>query len=165
MIHFMVDLENTGSRGLQGVEYLESDDRITIFYSQSCLKIERGKLQQIAEAGSKLSICRLQNVGKNALDFYIASRIGEVYGKGYEGLTAIVSNDKGFKAIQDYWQNCALLQRRIILKPDIEQSILSSNENSDRRRTIQKSYKKLIWKQRLRNWKKILRFEKQWKRN
>lgn len=82
MIHFMVDLENTGSRGLQGVEYLESDDRITIFYSQSCLKIERGKLQQIAEAGSKLNICRLQNVGKNALDFYIASRIGEVYGKG-----------------------------------------------------------------------------------
>ena len=50
MFHFMIDLENTRSRGLQGAEYLSVEDCVTIFYSQSCLKVEGGKLQQIMDA-------------------------------------------------------------------------------------------------------------------
>lgn len=137
-MYFMVDLENTGSRGLQGAEYLTAEDSITLFYSEACKRIERGRLQQMKDSGSRLDICRLQNSGKNALDFYIASRIGETYGAGYEGTTVVISNDKGFRAVQDYWRSCAVCQKRIILKPDIEQGILASNESSERKRVIQK---------------------------
>lgn len=138
MIHFMIDLENTRSRGLQGAEYLNSEDSIIIFCSEACKRVEWGKMQQVIDSGSRMEICRLQNTGKNALDFYIASKIGEIYGGGYEGVTAIISNDKGFRAVQDYWRSCSPHQRKIVLKPDIEQSIPSSNENSGRRRLIQK---------------------------
>lgn len=65
MFHFMIDFENTWSKGLQGAEYLSPDDRVTIFYSNSCLKVEKGKLQQIIDAGSMLDICRLQRAGKS----------------------------------------------------------------------------------------------------
>lgn len=137
MFHFMIDLENTRSKGLQGAEYLSPDDQVTIFYSQSCMKVEKGRLQQIIDAGSILDICRLQRVGKNALDFYIASRIGEVFGSGYRGTVAIVSGDKGYEAIRDYWANCAVSAGRVILQTSIEQCIGCSAEESARRRQIQ----------------------------
>ena len=137
MFHFMIDLENTRSKGLQGAEYLTADDCVTIFYSQTCMKLEKGKLQQIIDAGSALDIRRLQRTGKNALDFYIASRIGELFGSGYTGIVAIVSNDKGYNAVQDYWSCCVKPVRKVLLQPNIEQCIGCSNESSDRKKLIQ----------------------------
>lgn len=158
-IHFMVDFENTRSRGLQGADYLLPEDAVTIFYSQACMKIERRWFYRIQEAGCEFHICKLQKQGKNALDFYIASRIGELYGSGYTGKTAIVSSDTGFKAIRDYWKDCAAVSRDIILRPDIEQCIAASGENSYRQRQICKGrqeisleneYQQYIEHQRLR---------------
>lgn len=138
MFHFMIDFENTRSRGLQGAEYLLPDDHVTIFYSQTCMKAEKGKLQQIIDAGSNLDICCLQRPGKNALDFYIASKIGELFGSGYEGMVAVVSNDKGYGAIRDYWARCASPVRKIVLQPNIEQCIGYSDEESVRRKEIRR---------------------------
>lgn len=135
MIHFMVDFENVRSAGLQGSEYLHSDDSVTIFYSDCCLQIENGKIQQIFRACCEFDICRLRKTGKNALDFYIASRIGLVFGGGYTGDIAIVSKDKGFQAVQEYWRGAAPA-RKVVLKPDIEQCIVSSGENSERSQAI-----------------------------
>ena len=159
MIHFMIDFENTRSRGLHGAKYLQSDDSVTIFYSQVCMKIERKWFCQLKESGCSLRICKLQKTGKNALDFYIASHIGEIYGQGYTGMTAIVSNDTGFRAIKEYWKSCVSIPRNIILRPDIEQCILSSGENSFRQRQIslekqevhlEEEYKKFEEQQRIR---------------
>ena len=79
MIHFMIDFENTRSKGLQGAEYLQPDDFVTIFYSQFCMKIERRRFRQLKESGCSFRLCKLQKTGKNALDFYIASHIGEIF--------------------------------------------------------------------------------------
>ena len=155
----MVDFENTRSRGLYGAEYLQPDDSVTIFYSQVCMKIEQKRFCQLKESGCGFRICKLQKSGKNALDFYIASRIGEIYGQGYTGMTAIVSNDAGFRAIKEYWKNCADVSRDIILRSDIEQCIFSSGENSFRQRQIslgkhevdlEGEYKKYAEQQRIR---------------
>ena len=159
MIHFMVDFENTRSRGLHGAEYLQPDDSVTIFYSQACMKIERKRFCQLKESGCGFRICKLQKSGKNALDFYIASCIGEMYGQGYTGMTAIVSNDSGFRAVREYWKSCADVPRDIILRPDIEQCIFSSGENSFRQRQIsmgkhevhlEEEYRKYAEQQRIR---------------
>lgn len=131
MIHFMVDFENVKSAGLHGSEYLCSDDGVTIFYSNTCLKIEKEKMDDILKSGCGLHICKLQNMGKNALDFYIASRIGEVFGSGYQGEIAIISKDKGFQAVQDYWRY-AKSPKNIVLNTNIEQCILFSGEKSER---------------------------------
>ena len=159
LIHFMIDFENIGSRGLQGAEYLQPDDFVTIFYSQSCMKIEKRRFCQVKESGCDFQICKLQKPRKNALDFYIASRIGEIYGQGYTGMTAIVSNDTGFQAVREYWKNCAAVSREIILRPDIEQCIAVSEENSFRQRRIcqerqeirlEEEYEKYAEQQRIR---------------
>ena len=159
MIHFMIDFENTRNRGLQGAEYLQPDDSVTIFYSQVCMKIEQKRFCQLKESGCNFRICKLQKTGKNALDFYIASRIGEIYGQGYTGMTAIISNDAGFRAVKEYWKGCADVHRDIILRSDIEQCIFSSGENSFRQRQIslgkhevrlEEEYRKYAEQQRIR---------------
>ena len=160
MIHFMIDFENTRSRGLQGAEYLQEEDSVTIFYSQACMKIEQGRLRQLKQARCSFKLCKLQKSGKNALDFYIASHIGEIYGQGYTGIAAIVSSDAGFQAVKDYWKSCASVPQNIILRPDIEQCIFSSGENSLRQKRIymekkevclEEEYKKYAEQQRIRN--------------
>ncbi len=138
MIHFIIDFENTGNQGLQGAGYLSGEDSVTIFYSKSNYNIERGRFQEIQDAHCKFDICKLKKPGKNALDFYIASRVGELYGSGYRGTVIIVSNDKGFEAVRDYWKSCAAHGRSVIIRPNIERGILASNENSIRFQKVRK---------------------------
>lgn len=161
MLHFMIDLENTRSAGLQGAEYLTAADQVTIFYSKACVQITFGRMQELLASGCGMEVCRLVNTGKNALDFYIASRIGEVYGQGFEGTIAIVSNDKGFRAVQDYWRSCVPVPRKIILRLDIEQSIVSANENSERRMTIQKKLKEINLETEYRKYEEKIRMRRE----
>ncbi len=135
-MHFIVDFENTDCRGLKGVQYLEKEDKLDIFFSQCCSKIEMEYWEEIRNSGCEFHICKLEHSGQNALDFYIASYVGELFGQGCCELVAIVSRDKGFSAVRDYWQKPEK-GKKIVLKPDIEQCILSSNEPSERRKIIQ----------------------------
>lgn len=142
-VHFIVDFENTDCRGLKGVQYLQREDKLDIFFSQCCSKIEMEYWEAIRNAGCEFQICKLEHSGQNALDFYIASHVGELFGQGCSELVAIVSRDKGFSAVRDYWQKPEK-GKKIVLKPDIEQCILSSNEPSERRKIIQ-SRKQIIF--------------------
>ena len=137
MVHFMIDWENIQHNGLRGSRYLNPSDNITIFYSKACNRIEQGDLQGILQSGCTLELCRLVNPGKNALDHYISSRIGSLFGGGYLGNVAIISRDKGFRAIQDYWKHCVKPSRNIVIRPNIESGIVSLNENTERCRQIQ----------------------------
>lgn len=142
-MYFLIDYENTGSRGFQGVEYLLPEDRLTIFYSEECLGIERGILNRLFETHCQADICKLADKGKNGLDFYIASKIGEVFGNGYEGSIAIVSKDQGFRSVQSYWKKKAEKKQRIILNTSVEQCIRSAAENHTRTALVQRQLKKI----------------------
>lgn len=84
-MYFLIDFENTGSSGLKGVEYLTEEDRICIFFSQCCGKIEKGLLRRIMESRCEIDGVKLARNGKNALDFYIASRLGKCLAQGMKG--------------------------------------------------------------------------------
>lgn len=142
-MQFMVDFENVRDRGLNGAQYLTPDDTVTLFFSRSSQKIGKGLLQNMIDSGCKLRICKLEYTGKNAIDYYIACRIGETFGNGYDGFISIISNDKGFKSVLDYWRNCAFTRKNVILKSDIANAIVGSNENSLRRLEIQELIKEV----------------------
>jgi hypothetical protein len=104
MATFLVDYENVGnSDGLHGVDLLSEKDTLIIFYSECCGKIRYDFLQAIKESGCAFKIMKLKNTGKNALDFYIAAECGVLSEKG-ETQLAIISKDKGFKAVQDFFK-------------------------------------------------------------
>ncbi|MBD5491352.1 MAG: hypothetical protein HDR16_04340 [Lachnospiraceae bacterium] len=135
---FLIDYENVGNAGMKGCHYLNASDHIIIFYSETRKNMERRFLEDITNSECAFEICKLCKNGKNALDFYIASKLGEMFGVGYDGAAVIVSRDTGFEAVRDYWEKRAVHKRRILLSNCVEDGIVSSNENSDRIRELRK---------------------------
>lgn len=131
-MYFLVDFENVRSGGLRGVDYLDKSDYITIFFSEAAHSCEGRYLEEIEESGCHFDTCKLQNTGKNGLDFYIASRVGEFYGSGHKEQVAIISKDQGYKAVRDYWDVRLPSNKKIIISPSVERSLIASNDNSER---------------------------------
>lgn len=140
-VYFFIDFENVGSEGLRGAQYLLREDVVLIFYSHACEQIGQGCLHQIMESFCRLDICKLKKTGTNALDFYIATKTGQVFGSGYQGKAAIVSRDQGFTAVRDYWNSREKPSRQVILGANLEQCILSANENRSRTAQIREQLK------------------------
>ena len=131
-MYFLVDFENVRSGGLRGVDYLEESDYLTIFFSNASHSCEKRYLDDIERSGCHFDTCKLKNTGKNGLDFYIASRVGEFYGAGHTERVAIISKDQGYKAVRDYWDVRLPTNKKIIISPSVERSLIASNDNSDR---------------------------------
>lgn len=135
---FLIDYENVGNAGMKGCHYLNASDYIVIFYSETRKNMERRFLEDITNSGCAFEICKLCKNGKNALDFYITSKLGEMFGGGFEETAVIVSRDTGFQAARDYWDKRAVHKRRVLLSNCVEDGIVSSNENSDRTRELKR---------------------------
>ena len=117
---YMIDYENVHEEGLYGIEMLKKDDRIFVFYNMGDKEnVENGKLREAAEKGISIQSVVLYKRGKNALDFYIASKIGELCGRGMHQDIAVISGDKGFQALCEYWMYVADIRKRIILRNTI----------------------------------------------
>lgn len=141
---FLIDYENVGKTGMRGSEYLNVQDHVIMFYSEGKKHAERRSLDQIASSGCLFEICKLYRTGKNALDFYIASRLGELIGGGYAGISAIISNDSGFQAIRDYWGRSNVYKNIVLLSACIEDGIVSGGENNERTKELRKLRERLL---------------------
>jgi hypothetical protein len=141
MATFLVDYENVGNcDGLHGVDVLSENDTLIIFYSNCCGKIRYDFLQAIKESDCDFKIMKLQNTGKNALDFYIATECGVLSEKG-ETQLAIISNDKGFKAVQDFFKVKNSSKKITLVKAgNVEDAIkmLNSPDDEARRAELKK---------------------------
>lgn len=139
MATFLVDYENlplTG--GLAGVEYLNENDTLYIFYSSACTNIRNMHIKAIEKSNCRLKTYRLPAPGKNATDFCIATECG-IACKSGEKYIAIISHDKGFQAIRNYAKNSSDMQKTVIaLSPSIEEALVSLNapEDAERRKQI-----------------------------
>lgn len=103
MATILMDYENVGNtNGLRGVDVLKDTDTLIIFYSGCCAKIRQDYLQEIRNSGCNFRVVKLKETRKNALDFYIATECGRISENG-ESQLAIISNDKGFQAVIDYF--------------------------------------------------------------
>lgn len=128
---FLIDYENVGNIGMKGCHYLNASDYVIVFYSEAKKNMERRFLEDITNSGCVFEICKLCKNGKNALDFYIASKLGELFGSGFEGMAVIISRDNGFQAVRDYWDKRAVHKQKVLLSACVEDGIVSSNENSN----------------------------------
>ena len=124
MSTFLIDYENVGESGLKGVEYLQVDDRLVLFYSDVCKTMRRDDLDRIEKSKCEFEMVRLVHTGKNALDFYIAARAGELLST--DKFFIIVSKDKGLDAIKDYLRSRNAMAYRV---ETVENGILNCKGN------------------------------------
>ena len=101
-IIIMIDMENVGITGLIGWELLSKNDDIYFFVNEE-IKLKKNNIQNLIDINANIICRKLVKVGKNGIDFYIASEIGYIRGLGETRPIVIISNDNGYKAIVDYW--------------------------------------------------------------
>lgn len=139
MATILIDYENVFTTdGLKGAEYLKETDTLIIFYSQCCEKIRAEYIEMIEKSRCEFKTYKLAKVGKNALDFYIATECGYLCANG-EKQICIVSRDKGFSAIVDFFR-VKLEDEDITIHvaTNIEKALVTLNSSEDvvRRRLI-----------------------------
>lgn len=140
-MYILVDVENVSNAGLRGSEYLLASDHVILFYSDAASHLEARYLEDIRNSGCGFEICRLVRGRKNALDFYIATRLGEIFGGGGRGPALIVSRDDGFQSLRDYWSARAEPSRRVLVSENIERGIVSLNLPDQRTALIRQRMK------------------------
>ena len=126
-MYFLIDYENVKENGLSGFEHLTSNDDVLIFFSESTSNIKQGVWKKLCDTGCSIEICKLAKVRKNGLDFYIASRVGEIVAQDPSERIAIISGDSGFMAVVDYWQKCRGNKHSVVVGNTISMGILYSN--------------------------------------
>lgn len=135
-MYFLIDYENVKNLGMRGTEYLLPTDHVIVFYSKNAPNMEQRYLEDIKNAGCGFEICKLKSKRKNGLDFYIATRLGELFGSGCCDTAVLVSKDEGFQAIREYWTECSAVRHRVTISESIERGIVSANEVGERAERI-----------------------------
>lgn len=132
MAIFLVDYENVWhQKGLEGAEFLNENDSLYIFFSSSCEKIHAKYIKEIEKSKCTFEIVKLKVRRNNALDFYIATECGKLVQSG-ETQIAIISKDKGFSSIVDYYKvREGASAVTVVTSASIEAGILSLNSRGD----------------------------------
>lgn len=135
-MYFLVDYENVNYAGLEGTEFLEKGDTVSIFFSNVSDKIVAYRMKDIERSGCNFEICKLQNVRKNALDFYIASKVGEIFAVDKDAKIAIVSADKDYRAVLDYWKPRLLRHNQLVRCKTLAKAISFISGESIRKKLV-----------------------------
>ena len=105
MNYFLVDFENVRTDGIKDLKGVQEGDAMVVFYSENCKSITLDVLDSIIALKLKYSSFKVKVGKKNALDFQLTSYLGYLIGQG--GMDTnyyIVSDDKGFEVVADFWK-------------------------------------------------------------
>lgn len=146
MATILIDYENVSTTGgLKGVEYLNENDTLIIFYSQCCEKIRAEYIEMIEKSQCEFQTYKLVRTGKNALDFYIAVECGLLCASGQKQI-CIISKDKGFGAVSDFFHiKEEIGETTVRVAANIESALVASNAPEDelRKKLIKEKSKML----------------------
>lgn len=104
MTYYLIDYENTGENGLDGINILDSHDRVIIFYSENADKMSFDLHQMLQECGASIEFKKITAGKKNALDFQLATYLGYLMAKAENGNFCIVSKDLGYEVLLEFWK-------------------------------------------------------------
>lgn len=100
-----VDFENVKIKGLDGLDELTENDTLYLFYSKNAETLTVPIHESIKNSKANIETIEC-STGSNAMDFVISTLLGS-HVKTDEDKTKyfIVSKDKGYQAIIDYWKD------------------------------------------------------------
>lgn len=100
---YLVDFENVKSKGLTGIDSLDENDTVIIFYSENSDTISFEMHQKVLTSKAKIEYFKVNVGGKNALDFQLSTLLGYLVAKEAFSHIFIISNDRGFDFLHDFW--------------------------------------------------------------
>ena len=118
--YYLIDFENVRTDGIRDLNGVSEGDAIILFYSEQCKNISLDVIDSIMKLKVQYSSFKAKVGTKNALDFQLAAHLGYLIGQGnnQESKYYIVSNDKGYDCLCDYWKELDAVVERISLSED-----------------------------------------------
>jgi len=121
MATYLIDYENTGVKGLVGIEQLKEDDLIIIFYGPKTGAVPFDEHVKICQAASQVKYIKTTKTAKNYLDFQLTTYLGYLVGQTDVKEYYVISKDSGYDSVIDFWKKWGI---RIVRKENIaEQKI------------------------------------------
>ena len=100
-----VDFENVHNTGLNGLENLTENEIVYLFYSKNTPHLPMDVVAKISKSPADIELIE-SGVGKNAMDFVIASYLGYMINEHDDNVEYyILSKDKGYKPLVDFWED------------------------------------------------------------
>lgn len=131
---FLVDYENVHAEGFNGLTNCSENDSIKIFYTKGADTLTFGLHRRLSETKAKIEYHKVENGSKNALDFQLSSYLGFLISNHSEEKYYIVSKDKGFEALEQFWKKNPGKHSQVTLVSDInlriEQDVQNKMKNS-----------------------------------
>ncbi len=103
--YYLVDYENVHKAGLSGMEELKKSDTVYIFYSEHADSLSFQELNSMENTKAVVHRIKVDTEGKNALDFQLSTYVGYLIGINEHCRCYIVSNDKGYHNVQEFWKS------------------------------------------------------------
>ncbi len=100
---FLIDYENVRTSAFNGLEDLDENDRVIIFYTNNSDNLTFSLMQRLTESRAAIEYKKVSCGGKNSLDFQLCSYLGYLIGKSSDTRFCIVSRDKGFFTMLSLW--------------------------------------------------------------
>ena len=102
MKFYLVDYENVHESGLAGLNKLDANAEVYIFYSKNANKLSFDLHNKIIESKANVIIKKVEVNTKNDLDVQLSFFAGELVSKNPNCEINIVSQDKGYDCLSDF---------------------------------------------------------------
>lgn len=139
MKYYLVDYENVKTDGLKDLTGVKAGDVVILFYSDQCKNITLDIMDRMVQRNIKFSFCKVTTGVKNALDFQLASHLGYLIGKDKEAKYYIVSNDKGYDCLCEYWSKHNITVERITFKANESQGNTTKKKETKKKSKVEES--------------------------
>ncbi len=135
MAIYLIDYENTGVKGLYGIEKLQEDDLIVVFYGPKTGAVPFDDHVRISSAVSHVEYIKTSKTAKNYLDFQLTTYLG--YLVAHTGIKeyCVVSKDSGYDSVVDFWKARGMsIERRETIS--VEKPVKQTGRRTQKQVTI-----------------------------
>ncbi len=125
MAVYLVDFENVTSAGISGIQRLTKEDKVYIFYTVNASNMSFAAHMNLLSSPAEVIYYNVTSGGKNALDFQLSSFLGYLISKGEDKDFYIISNDKGYDHVKNFWERSGIAEGvKIHGAPSINRSLI-----------------------------------------
>lgn len=100
---FLIDYENVRTAAFNGLEDLNENDRVVVFYTANSDNLTFSLMQRLVKSQAQIEYKKVTCGGKNSLDFQLCSYLGYLIGTSKDTRFCIISRDKGFFTMLSLW--------------------------------------------------------------
>ena len=133
MAIYLIDYENTGVKGLYGIEKLQEDDLIVVFYGPKTGAVPFDDHVRISSAVSHVEYIKTSKTAKNYLDFQLTTYLGYLIAHTGVKEYCVISKDGGYDSVIDFWKSrgMSIVRRETIsVEKPVKQTVRKTKKQS-----------------------------------